>query len=137
MSVAQPLFCGVQLGGAILDILFQGLVDLSELLLGVFPDGDVVSDADEAAMLAGRPPARLRFRAQPPPGAVSAPVASLEHERPERRLLLALLAYDAIQIIRMERVAPIIVHRLFERQSEKVLIGGVDERTLAVELAHP
>ena len=55
-------------------------------MLGLLGCRNVVGDADEADMIAGRTPARLGFGAQPPPFAVGAQVARFEHERLERGL---------------------------------------------------
>ena len=70
----QPVERGAEVGGALGDPRLS-------TSCGQLPFGDVVGDADEADMLAARPPARLRDRAQPAPFAVAAAEARLEHER--------------------------------------------------------
>ncbi len=66
----EPVERGAQIGGALGDPRLEHFV-------GQLPVGDVVGDADEADMLAGRAPARLRDRAQPAPFAVAAAEARL------------------------------------------------------------
>ena len=78
---AHLRFIGFKLGGAFGDPQLQRLVQPAELVLGLLGRGDVMGDADEADMLAGRVPARLGFRPQPTVFAVGAPVAGFQHER--------------------------------------------------------
>ena len=58
-------FIGFQLRGSLGDPQFQDFVQPAQIVLGLLGGGDVVGDADEADMVAGRVPARLGFRAQP------------------------------------------------------------------------
>ncbi len=134
---AHLRFAGFQLRRPLGDPQLQRLVQPAEFVLGLLGRGDVVGDADEADMLAGRVPARLRFRAQPAPFAVGVPVARLQHERLERGFAGDLLLQDARQIVRMQRLAPVEHDGLFEGQAEKVEIGLVGEGARAVELGHP
>ena len=122
-----------QLLGALAIQRFQRLVELHQLLLRLLRGRHVVGDADEADVFAARAPARLRFRAQPAPVAVAAPVSRLKRERLQGALAGHLLAQDALEIVGMQRLAPIEVHGLVERNAEKVLIGAIDEFAPAVE----
>ena len=76
----EPVERGAEVGGALGDPPLEGLVDLAKRGLGPLQLGDVVGDSDEAAMLALRPPARLRDRADPAPFAAAA-VAGDQLER--------------------------------------------------------
>ena len=134
---AQPRLVGFELGGALHDTLFQRLVELPQLDLGLLGDGDVVGDADEADMLAGRVPARLRFRAQPAPFAGCVPVARLQHERFQRRFALDRLLQHMRQVVGMQHLAPVEGDGLVVRQADEVDIGLVGEGARAVELRDP
>ena len=78
---AHLRFVGFELRRSLGDPQFEDFVQPAQIVLGLLGRGDVVGDADEADMVAGRVPARLRFRAQPSPFAVGALVAGLQHER--------------------------------------------------------
>ena len=106
-------------------------------MLGLLGGGDVVGNANEADMLAGRVPARLGFRTQPSPFSVGALVPGLQHERLERGFTCDLLLQDTLQVIRMQRLAPVEHDGLVERQAEEIEIGLVGERARAVELGDP
>ena len=99
--------------------------------------GDVVGDADEADMFAGRPPARLRFRPKPAPLPVGATIPPLQHERLEGRLARQRLGQQSLGILGMDDGAPVEVERLLIRHSQELRISDVDEAALAVELGHP
>ena len=99
MQVQQPLilmaglqdrahlgFIGFQLCGSLGDPHFQDFVELAQIVLGLFGGGDVVGDADEADVVAGRVPAWLGFRPQPSPFAAGVLVTGFQHERLERSL---------------------------------------------------
>src|ERR1044072_2302085 len=126
----QPIEREAEVRGAPGDLLLQGLG-------AQFPFGDVVGGADEADMLALRPPARLRDRAQPAPLAVGAAEAALEHERFQRGLAGQRFGEDPGRILGMDDVAPIIVDRLLVGDAHEVDIGAVDEVAPAVELGYP
>ena len=96
-----------------------------------------MGDADEADMIAGRIPARLGFGAQPPPFAVRAPIAGLQHERFQRGLAGDRLLHDARLVVRMQPLAPVEHDGFLERQPEEIEIGLVGEGTRAVELGDP
>ena len=81
---AHLRFVGFELRGSLGDAQFQRLVQPAQFDLGLLGGGDVVGDADEADVLAGRIPARLGFRAQPAPFAVGILVARFQHERFQR-----------------------------------------------------
>ena len=130
-------FVGFQLRGALRDSLFEDFVQPAQIAFRLPGGGDVVGDADEADMLAGGVPARLRFRSQPAPFAVGIPVAGLQHEWLERGFAGDRFLQDALQIIGMQRLAPVEHDRFFERQSEKIQISLVGERSRAVELGDP
>ena len=115
MQVEQPLilvagledrahlrFVGFELRGSLRDPQFQDLVELAQIELGLLGGGDVVGDADEADVVAGRIPARLRFRAQPAPFAIGPPVARFQHERLERGLARDRFLHDALLVVRMQ-----------------------------------
>src|SRR3954447_16144075 len=97
MPIEQPLvlmagleygahlgFVGFQLRGSLGDPQFEGFVQPAQIVLGLLGGGDVVGNADEADMLAGRVPAWLGFRTQPSPFAVGALVPGLEYKWLER-----------------------------------------------------
>ena len=133
----HPGFVGFQLRGALDDALLQGLVQPAKLDLGLLGRGDVVGDADEPDVLAGGVPARLRLRAQPAPLAIGPPVAGLQHKRLERGLARDLLLKDPRQIIRMQRLAPVVGDGFLVGQADKIDIGLIGERARAVELGDP
>ena len=83
---AHLRFVGFELRGALGDAQFQGFVQPAQIDLGLLGGGDVVGDADEADMLAGRIPARLRFRAQPAPFAVGVAGSGLPARTASARL---------------------------------------------------
>ena len=128
---------GFQLRGSLRDPQFQDFVQLAQILLGLLGGGDIVGDADEADMLAGRVPARLGFRAQPAAFARSVAVACFQHERLERRLAGDRFLQDALLVVRVKGLAPVEHDGFLERQSEKVDIGLVGKGTRAVELGDP
>ena len=134
---AHLRFVGFELRGALGDPQFERFVEPAQLDLGLLGGGDVVGDADEADMLAGRVPAWLGFRAQPAPFAVGALVPGLEHERLQRGFACDLLLQDTRQVVRMQHLAPVEHDGLLERQSEEIEIGLVGERARAVELCDP
>ena len=101
------------------DALLQRLVQLPKLDLGLLGDRDVVGDADEADVLSGRIPARLRFRPQPAPFAVGAAIARFQHERLQRRFARDLFLQDARQVIRMQRLAPVEHHGFLVGQARE------------------
>ena len=88
-------------------------------------------------MLAGRIPARLGFRSQPPPFAVGALVAGFQHERLERGLARDQFLQDARQVVRMQHLAPVEHDGFLERQPEEIDIGLVGEGARAIELGDP
>ena len=150
MLVQQPLilmagledrahlgFVGFQLRGSLGDPQFQDFVQPAQIVLGLLGGGDVVGDADEADVVAGRIPARLGFRAQPAPFAVGVLVAGFQHERLERGLARDQFLQDARQVVRMQHLAPVERDGFLERQPEKIEIGLVGERARAVELGDP
>ena len=126
-----------QLPGAILDSPLQGLVELGQGLFGLLGDGDVVRDADQADVLAGRPPSGLRFRSQPAPLAIVTSITSLEHKRLPGSFPRSLFAQDLLEIVWMKRFTPIESQRIRKRNAKKLVIGAVDELPEAVEPAHP
>ena len=130
-------FVGFQLRGALGDPQLQDLVQPAQLDLGLLGGGDVVGDADEADMLAGRVPARLRFRAQPAPFAVGVAVARFQHERLQRGFAGDRFLHDPRQVVRMQHLAPVEHDGFLERQAEKIDIGLVGEGARAVELGDP
>ena len=134
---AHHRFVGPKLRGALLDAPFQRLVQLSELDLGVLGRGNIVGHPDEADVLAGRVPSRLRFRSQPAPFAVGTLVARLQHERFQRSFPRHLLLQDLRQIVRMQRLAPVEHDGLFIGKSEKIDVGLVGEGTRAVQFGDP
>ena len=79
-------FVGFQLRGSLGDPHFQDFVELAQIVLGLLGGGDVVGDADEADVVAGRVPAWLGFRPQPSPFAAGVLVTGFQHERLERSL---------------------------------------------------
>ncbi len=126
-----------RLGGALGDALLQRLVEPPQLDLGLLGDRDVVGDADETDMLAGRIPARLRFRAQPAPFAAGILVTRFQHERLERGFALDGLLQHMRQVVRVQHLAPIKGDGLIIGQADEVDIGLVGEGPRAVELGHP
>src|SRR5581483_6351799 len=132
-----PRFVGLQLRRAFEDALLQRLVQPPELDFRLLGRGDVMGDADEADVLAGRVPARLRFRAQPVPFVVGALVARFQHERFQRSLSGNLRLQDARQVVRMQRLAPIEHDGFLERKAEEIEIGLIGERARAIELGDP
>ena len=130
-------FVGFQLRRPLGDPQFEDFVQPAQIVLGLLGGGDVVGDADEADMLAGRVPARLGFRAQPAPFAVGALVAGLQHERFQRGLAGDRFLHDARLVVRMQPLAPVEHDGLLERQPEEIEIGLVGEGTRAVELGDP
>ena len=96
-----------------------------------------MGDADEADVVAGRIPARLGFGAQPPPFAVGALIAGLQHERLERGLAGDQFLHDPLLVVRMQPLAPVEHDGFLERQPEEIEIGLVGEGTRAVELGDP
>ena len=134
---AHLRFVGFELRGALGDAQLQRFVEPAQIDLGLLGGGDVVGDADEADMLAGRIPARLGFRAQPAPFAVGAPVAGFQHERLQRGFAGDRFLQDARQVVRMQHLAPVEHDGLLERQPEEIEIGLVGEGARAVELGDP
>ena len=134
---AHLRFVGFELRGALGDPQFQRLVQPAQLDLGLLGGGDVVGDADEADMLAGRVPARLGFRAQPAPFAVGVLVAGFQHERFQRGFARDRFLHDARLVVRMQHLAPVEHDGLLERQAEEIDIGLVGEGARAVELGDP
>ena len=134
---AQPGFVGFELRGSLRDPLFEDFVELPQIVFGLLRSGDVVGDADEPDMPAGRIPARLGLRSQPAPLAAGVAVAGLQHERLQRGFARERFLQDALQIVRMQHLAPVEDDRLLERHSEEVEIGLVGEGTRPVELRNP
>ncbi len=128
---------GFQLRGSLRDPQFQDFVQLPQILLGLLGHGDVVRDADEADVVAGRIPARLGFRAQPAVFARSVAVARFQHERLERSLAGDRFLHDPLLVVRVKPFAPVERDGFLERQSEKVDIGLVGKGARAVELGDP
>ena len=126
--------------------LAEALFALAQLGLGVLGLRHVVADADEADVLAVDVEARQRFRMHPAPIAVA-----VAHPRLQRERLLhagiclvlgddarnILLAQHARQVVRVDRVAPVVGDRLLRGEGEEVEIGLVDEGAGAVEVGHP
>ena len=130
-------FAGFQLRRPLGDPQFEDFVQPAQIVLGLLGRRDVVGDADEADMVAGRIPARLGFRAQPPPFAVGALVAGFQHERLERGLACDQFLHDPLLVVRMQPLAPVERDGFLERQSEKIDIGLVGEGAGAIELGDP
>ena len=130
-------FVGFQLRGSLGDPHFQDFVQPAQIVLGLLGGGDVVGDADEADMLAGRVPARLGFRAQPSPFAAGVAVAGFQHERLERGLAGDRFLHDPLLVVRVKPLAPVERDGFLERQPEKIDIGLVGEGARAVELGDP
>ena len=130
-------FAGFQLRGSFRDALLEDFVHAAQVNLRLLGRGDIVGDADEADMLAGRIPARLRLRAQPAPFAVGAPVACLQHEGLERGLACNRFLQDVLQVVGMQYLAPVELDCFLIREPEEIDIGLVGEQPRAVELGHP
>ncbi|HEY5204368.1 MAG TPA: hypothetical protein VIJ63_07200 [Roseiarcus sp.] len=94
-------------------------------------------DADEADVLAGRPPSRLRLRSQPTPLAIATSITSLENERLPGSFPRSLVAQNSLEIVWMESFTPIEIQSIRKRNAQKLVIGAVDELPKAVEPAHP
>ncbi len=134
---AHPGFVGFELRGALGDPLLERFIEPAQIDFGMLGRRDVVGNADEADMLAGRVPARLGFRPQPAPFAIGPLVASLQHERFQRGFARDRFLHDALCIVRMQHLAPVEHDGLRERQSDEIDIGLVGERPRAVELGDP
>ena len=130
-------FAGFQLRRPLGDPQFEDFVQPAQIVLGLLGGGDVVGDADEADVVAGRIPARLGFRAQPSPFAVGALVAGFQHERLERGLAGDQFLHDPRLVVRMQPLAPVEHDGFLERQPEEIDIGLVGEGARAVELGDP
>ena len=130
-------FAGFQLRRPLGDPQFEDFVQPAQIVLGLLGGGDVVGDADEADVVAGRIPARLGFRAQPAPFAVGALVAGFQHERLQRGLAGDRFLHDARLVVRMQHLAPVEHDGFLERQPEEIDIGLVGEGARAVELGDP
>ena len=96
-----------------------------------------MGDADEAAMLAGVAPARLRFRPQPSPLPVLAPEAGFDDHRFHGRIDARLLAQNSRQIVGVKGLPPVECERFVIRAAEETEIGLVDEFAPAVGAGHP
>ena len=100
-------FVGFQLRGSLRDPHFQDLVQPAQIVLGLLGGGDVVGDADEADVVAGRVPAWLGLRAQPSPFAAGVLVTGFQHERPERSLAGDRFLHDPLLVVRVKPLAPV------------------------------
>ena len=123
-------FMGFQLRRALEDALLQGLVEPAQFNFRLLGGGDIVRDPDETVVLAGRVPARLGLRAQPAPLAIGPLVAGLEDKRPQRGLACDLFLKDPRQILRMQRLAPVVGDGVLISQAEKIDIGLIGERAV-------
>ena len=126
-----------QISGAILDPELEHLVHVAQRRFGILGIGNVESGADEADMLAGRPPARLRDRLYPAPFAVVAKEARLERERLHRRLAGKRFGDKPLVILGMDLGSPVEIDRILIGNAEELDIGAVDEAAVAIELGHP
>ena len=96
-----------------------------------------MGDADKPDVFTARPPARLRFRPQPAPLAIGAPVAGLEREKFQRAFARPLLAKYSLKVVGMKGFTPIEIQRRRIGDAQKLMIGAVDELPQTVEAAYP
>ena len=124
-------------GGALLDPALEGFVDLGERLLGLLGRRDVVGDADEAGVLAGDGPPRLRFRPEPAPLPVAASKTGLDRDELGRGIDGRRLLKNARQVVGMEGPAPVERERLLVAAAKIVEIGLIDELAPVVGAGDP
>ncbi len=119
--------------------LLRPLLDLAAKLdLGLLGERDVARHPDEADELAVGPEARLRHASQPAVLAVAAPEAALQGEGLEARLAGDALGEDALGVVGVDALPPVVEPReLAVAGAEIVHVGVVDEVAGAVEPRHP